>query len=80
MFSDEDMHVDTRIKVEPTTEVEESHSNNTYSKAEDESPQNLNRNLETEAQFLESEYNNVMSGSYKVAEYPGPSMSDGEKS
>ena len=74
------MDVDDGIKVEPTSELNESHSNNTHGETVDESTHNLNRNLETEAQFLESEYNNVMSGAYKVAESPAHSMSDGEKS
>ena len=74
------MDVDDGVKVEPTSEVEETPSTNTYSEAVDELTHNLNRNLKTEAQFLESEYNNVMSGSYKVAKSPAHSMSDGEKS
>ena len=74
------MDVDDGIKVEPTSEVEESHSNNTHGEGVDESMQNLTRNLATEAQYLESEYNNVMSGPYQVAESPAHSISDGEKS
>ena len=68
------MDVDAGIKVETTSKVCDSQCNSISINAINKSTHNLNRNLEAEARFLESKYNNVMGGSFKVADDPTSSM------